>query len=156
MNNEDQELNMSVGRICIREVDIIAETEPALTAARRMNERNVGTLVVVDGETRPVGIVSDRDLVLRVLAAGKDAAKTAVSDAMTPAPKVITESTPIEDALKLMRAGKFRRVPIVDSKGALVGLLSLDDILDLLAEEFVEIGQLIRKEHPTNLGRLPA
>lgn len=146
---------MSVGRICIREVDIITETESALTAARRMNERNVGTLVVVDRETRPVGIVSDRDLVLRVLATGKDASATPVRDVMTSAPKVVTEATPIEDALKLMRAGRFRRLPVVDRQGALVGLLSLDDILDLLAEEFVEIGQLIRKERPTSLGRGP-
>jgi CBS domain-containing protein len=138
---------MSVGRICSREVEVISPRETAETAAGRLAAHQVGTLVVVDNDMRPVGILTDRDLALRVLGAGLGAS-TPVGDVMTSAPKAVSESTPVEDALRLMRAGKFRRVPVVDSQERLAGLLSLDDILDLLAEEFEQIGELLREEQP--------
>lgn len=138
---------MSVGRICVREVEVISARESVRSAAGRMHAGRVGTLVVVDNGVRPIGIVTDRDLALRVLGAGLDAS-TPVGDVMSPAPSGVSNSTPIEDALRLMRAGRFRRVPVVDSEGKLAGLLSLDDILDLLAEEFKEIGELLRQEQP--------
>lgn len=102
---------MSVRRICVREVDVITESESTVTAARRMNDRKVGTLVVVDRDSRPVGIVTDRDLAMRVLGAGKDGARNVIREAMTPAPKLVRETTAIEDALRMMRAGPFRRLP---------------------------------------------
>lgn len=142
---------MSAGRICIREVDTAAPDESAQVAAGRMHSRKVGTLIVVDKEQRPVGIVTDRDLTVRVLAQGRDGGTTPVAEVMTAAPKTVSEETPIEDALRLMRSGPFRRIPVVDSGGALAGLLSLDDILDLLAEEFAEIGRLIHSEDPASL-----
>jgi CBS domain-containing protein len=90
---------------------------------------------------------------VRVLADGKDAATTTIREVMTPHPHTIQEDTPIEDALKLMRAGRFRRLPVVGGDDRLIGLLSLDDILDLLAEEFAEIRQLIHDEQPRSLAR---
>lgn len=142
---------MSVGRICVREVDVISEDESAQTAAGRMHSRKVGTLVVVDSETRPVGIVTDRDLTVRVLAKGLDGTQLPVRDVMTHTPETVYPETAIEDALRRMRVGAFRRVPVVDDDGRLVGLLSLDDILELLAEEFTEIGRLIHEEEPGRL-----
>jgi len=144
---------MSVGRICVREVDVIGEKESAQTAARRMHSRKVGTLVVVDEESRPVGIVTDRDLTVRILAPGLDAGHVAVGKVMTHCPETVYADTSIEDALRRMRGGAFRRAPVVDDDGRLVGLLSLDDILELLAEEFAEIGRLIHEEEPSSLGR---
>ncbi len=67
---------------------------------------------------------------------------------MTRLPQMIGEDAPIEEALGLMRCGPYRRLPVVTRDGRLVGILSLDDILDLLAEEFGEIGRLLRKESP--------
>ncbi len=144
---------MSVGRICVREVDVISEEESAQTAASRMHSRKVGTLVVVDVDSRPVGILTDRDLTVRVLAEGRDGTQVPVREVMTHCPETVYPDTAIEDALRRMRVGAFRRVPVVDDDGCLVGLLSLDDILDLLAEEFVEIGRLIHEEEPSSLGR---
>jgi CBS-domain-containing membrane protein len=67
---------------------------------------------------------------------------------MTADPKTVSEDASIESALSLMRGGRFRRVPVVDGDGKLVGLLSLDDVLILLAEEFTQIGQLLERETP--------
>lgn len=139
---------MSIGRICRREVHVASTTESARAVAERMREHNVGTMVVLDERKRPAGVVTDRDLVLRVMAEGRDPAKTPVMLAMTVAPKSVSETTPIEDVLRIMRSGRFRRVPVVDAAGALVGVVSLDDVLELLAEEFQTIGGLIAAESP--------
>lgn len=144
---------MSVGRICVREVDVITDSESVQVAAGRMHSRKAGTLVVVNRDRVPIGIVTDRDLTVRVLAEAKDPVQTSVRDVMTAAPKTVREETPIEDALRVMRSGPFRRVPVIDTEGKLAGMLSLDDVLDLLAEEFAEIRRLVRAEEPGSLGR---
>ncbi|MBL9125474.1 MAG: CBS domain-containing protein [Planctomycetaceae bacterium] len=142
---------MSVGAICVRAVDTASANETVLQAARRMHDRKVGTLVVLDNSGEPIGLVTDRDLAVRVLAATLDPTQTMVADIMTPHPETIHEHAPIEEALRVMRAGKFRRVPVVDARQKLVGLLSLDDVLALLAEEFREIGSLVADESPRSL-----
>ncbi|MEX0718005.1 MAG: CBS domain-containing protein [Planctomycetaceae bacterium] len=143
---------MTVGRICVRTVDLASSDESVQVAAGRMHNRKVGTLVVLDKEERPVGIVTDRDLTVRVLAAARDPLTTTVGDVMTQSPRMVREDTSIEDALAVMRAAPCRRIPVVDGEGCLVGLLSLDDILDLLREEFDAIGRLVRGESPDSLG----
>lgn len=139
---------MSVGRICVRSTDVTFDTESAQVVARRMLDRNVGSLVVVNERQEPVGIVTDRDLAVRVLAPGKDGATTSVGDVMTSNPRVVTEDMAIEDVLRIMRSGPYRRVPVVDANGRLVGLVTLDDVLDLLSEELNSIGTLLHKESP--------
>ena len=140
---------MSVGPICTRYVDLADPEETVQAAARRMLERKVGTLVILDQAKRPVGLLTDRDLVLRVLAQGQDPRQVCVGEIMTKQPKTVTEGTPIEQALALMRSGAFRRLPVVASDGTLVGLVSLDDILSLLAEELREVGTLVEREMPS-------
>ena len=142
---------MSVGRICTRTVDLADRDESVQVAASRMNTRNVGTLLVLDEHKCPVGIVTDRDIAVRVVGKGLDPNATLVESVMSPTPDTVTESTPIETAIGVMRAGSHRRLPVVDDEGSLVGLISLDDILDLLSEEFLEIGKLIRTESPNVL-----
>jgi CBS domain-containing protein len=139
---------MSVGRICIREVDTAIFDETAATAAERMHQRAVGTLVVVNDASQPIGIITDRDLVTRVMAPGRLATETLLRDVMTAAPRTVSEHDSIESALSLMRSGNFRRVPVVDENKKLVGLVTLDDILMLLAEEFGDIGKLLEHETP--------
>jgi CBS domain-containing protein len=139
---------MSVGRICVREVDTAQPDESVSVAAQRMQQRAVGTLVVVNGAYQVVGIVTDRDLVSRVLAKGLNPLETAVRAVMTMAPKSVFEETPIETALLTMRTGRFRRLPVIDRTNTLLGLLTLDDVLMLLAEEFAQIGRLLKRETP--------
>ena len=139
---------MSIGRVCVREVDTASPDEMVAVIAERMHQRAVGTLVVVNNMDRVVGIVTDRDLVSRVLAKGRSPTETLVCDVMTDSPTTISEWTQIELALIIMRNGKFRRIPVVDQDKKLVGLITLDDILMLLAEEFSQIGRLLKSETP--------
>ncbi len=127
--------------------------ESVLDAARRMRDRQVGTVIVVDDQ-RPVGILTDRDLTVRVLAPGLDPRTTRVSEVMTPSPTTIREEDAIEAAVGYMRAGRFRRLPVVGRDGHLVGILALDDVLELVAQEMSDVGQLLRREAPHRwLGR---
>ena len=142
---------MTVGRICIREVDLATPEETVQVAANRMNARNVGTLVVLDRESHPIGILTDRDLAVRVVGQGLNVFETLVADVSSPAPDTVFEDASIESALAQMRAKAIRRLPVVDVDGKLVGLVSLDDILELLCEEFEDIGKLVRREGPMSL-----
>jgi CBS domain-containing protein len=139
---------MSVGRICTRYVDLADAEETIQAAAQRLHERKVGTLVILDRANKPIGILTDRDLVIRAVAQGKDPRQTHVGDVMTRNPTTISDATPIEQALSLMRSGSFRRLPVTGRDGALIGLVGLDDILSLLAEEFTEVGALVEKQMP--------
>lgn len=137
-----------IGRICQRDVDTADAPEPVRYAAERMHQRSVGSLVVLDELKRPIGVVTDRDLVTRVMATGLDPETTTVREVMTSAPTTISEDEPIEMALKKMRQVTCRRLPVVDTRGALVGLVSVDDVISLLVEEFADIGALLERETP--------
>jgi len=142
---------MSIGRICVRSVDLANPQESAWEAAERMRQRAVGSLVVVDANIHPVGIVTDRDLVERVLAAELDPRSTRILDVMTPGPRSVSESPPLESAFSILRSGPFRRLPVVDDEGKLVGLVSLDDLLVWMAKNFFQVAQLLRREAPTTI-----
>jgi CBS domain-containing protein len=138
----------------VRDVDLVRTGETVRVAAQRMHARNVGSLVVVDADQTPLGIVTDRDLVVRVLAQSGTQTEPTVGTVMTPLPRTVHEDTPIEEALRIMRVGKFRRLPVVDGTGRLRGLVSLDDILDLLTEEFAQIRGLLQAESPARLAEV--
>jgi len=139
---------MSIGRICQRDVDLAEESESARCAAERMHQRTVGALVVIDLNKVPIGILTDRDLAIRVVAAGLDGETTPVSDVMTKSPRTVGENTPIETALSIMRTFGFRRLPVINESKKLVGMVTLDDILMLLAEEFREVRGVVERETP--------
>lgn len=139
---------MPVGTICVREVDVAEPGENTRAAAARMDARRVGSLVVVNASHEPVGIITDRDLAVRVLARGLDPVETRVAEAMTPQPKLVREGTSLGDALRLMHSGAFRRAPVVGPSGCLVGLVTLDDILNVLADEFRDIRGVLEQESP--------
>src|SRR5262249_24619235 len=144
---------MSTGRICSRDVDTAHYDETVLDSARLMRDRQVGTVIVVD-DMRPVGILTDRDLTVRGLAAGLRPGATRVREVMPPSPTTIGEDETIETAVGYMRAGRFRRLPVVGRDGRVIGILALDDVLELVAEELADIGQLLKREAPHRwLGR---
>jgi CBS domain-containing protein len=117
--------------------------ETVRAVAARMNERDVGTLVVVGEGRRPIGIVTDRDVAVRCVAAGLDPEETRVSAIMSEPVRSVYEYTPIDAALRKMAGMHVRRCPVVDHVGALVGILAVDDVLDLLAEEMSAVGSLV-------------
>lgn len=125
---------MSVGRFCIRNVITITPATTVAGAAERMATENVGALVVVM-ERQPVGIVTDRDLVIRSLAKHLDAAHTEVRQVMTPNPVCVTEQAPLSGAIDRMKSHHIRRLIVLNERQEVVGIIALDDILELFAEE---------------------
>ena len=141
---------MTVGRICNREVVVAPATEKIVDAAKRMRTSHVGALVVVDnrnGRHYPVGIITDRDIVVGVVSADPEhilciLTKEIMSEDLVTA----KEHDTIEAALKKMEEHGVRRLPIVDDDGALVGILSLDDILQYLTGQQSELVALVARE----------
>ena len=139
---------MSIGRICRRTTYLADPKETVRAAAERMAKENVGALVVVDAKKKPVGIVTDRDLALRVVAKGLDSARATVGDVMTSHPRWTSECTPIEDAVATMRTLGVRRLPVVDAKERLIGIVSVDDVLELVTEELTNLGRIVAWSRP--------
>jgi CBS domain-containing protein len=139
---------MTIGKICNRNVDTADALESVQTAAQRMGTRNVGTLVVLSELRRPIGILTDRDVAVRVVGSGRDPYTTSVEDVMTADLELVREDLPVEDALKRMRSRGVRRLPVVSLAGQCVGILSMDDILSHLAHEFAVLGRLIEVSSP--------
>jgi CBS domain-containing protein len=145
--------SMSARRMCSRKVDVAHREETIQAAAQRMLARNVGALVVVNPAGNVLGILTDRDLTCRVLAQGLDPYVTLVEDVMTRAPHTISEETPIDRAMALMRSGGYRRLPVLDGSGKLCGILSLDDVIRVLSQELHDAADLIRQEGPESLAK---
>ena len=137
---------MSAGKICSRTVHIASPDEWVIEAAQRMRDNNVGTLVVVDTQKIPIGMVTDRDITIRCVADGRDPETTNVIDVMSTVTGTVEENTPIETALSAMAATSVRRMVVTDEQGRLAGVLALDDVVELLAEEAEMIGQLVRSQ----------
>lgn len=140
---------MPVSEICNREVVIVQRNSSALEAARLMRQYHVGDLVVIEdrGAVRvPVGIVTDRDLVVEVIASELDPTAITVGDIMVPELAVVKEDAGVFEAIQYMRAIGVRRLPVVNGSGGLAGILTLDDLLELLAEEMSLLAKLVKHE----------
>ena len=136
---------MPVGEICNREVVVAERTTTIVEAARLMRRYHVGDLVVVDevqGRRVPVGMVTDRDLVVEVIAREQPFASCTVSAVMSATVVCVPETAGVIEAIQLMRSHGVRRLPVVDANGALVGILAADDLLDLLAEELSALARI--------------
>lgn len=135
---------MNAGEICNREV-VIAYREMGLTeAAKLMREHHVGSLVVVVERAKervPVGILTDRDIVVAAVAKELEVRKLTVGEVMSSGVFVVREQDGLAEVLRAMREHGVRRVPVVTPSGALAGLLTIDDLLELVAEE---LGDFVR------------
>ena len=142
---------MLVSDLCTRKTLVIREEKSAHDSAKLMKQYNVGCLVVVkslEDHNTPIGIITDRDIVIKAMLNERDPHTITVSEIMSTPALTVAESTSIIDALMKMRYNSIRRVPVVNPKGQLVGILSLDDILDSISKELNEITQIFRKEEP--------
>jgi CBS domain-containing protein len=141
---------MNAGSVCKRGVITVAPTDDLIAAAHVMREKHVGFLIVSEGpsarSSRVVGVLTDRDIVVAVLAQEVDARALKVGDVMTRDPLLIEEGQSIEAVLRHMREAGVRRVPVVDRSGALTGVLSIDDVLEMIAEQLLNIAGSIRNE----------
>jgi len=146
---------MPVGEICNRDVIIVRREDTILTAAKLMRQNHVGDVVVVDekdGSRLPVGIVTDRDLVVEIMATELDQKVITAGDIMIEELVTVKENLGVFEAIQYMRANAIRRLPVVDERGALVGILTLDDLLQLLSEELVAIARLITSQQQKEAG----
>lgn len=149
---------MSVGQFCNREVIVARRNDPVPELARLMREYHVGDLVVVESIDAPVpvGIVTDRDLVVEVLAVGVDPDSLTAGDIMSLELIAARESDSLLDTLKRMRARGVRRVPVVDDQyGRLVGIITVDDVLEVLADELSAMARIPHREREQEEGARP-
>jgi len=141
---------MPISEFCNREVVYAQRDNSSLEAAKLMRQHHVGDLVVVDdneGVKVPVGIVTDRDLVVEIMAAELDPDAITVGDVITPELAIVKENAGLYESIQYMRAIGVRRLPVVNDSGGLVGILTLDDMLELLAEEMSTLAKLVKHEH---------
>jgi signal-transduction protein with cAMP-binding, CBS, and nucleotidyltransferase domain len=146
---------MSIKMLMTGAPDVAEPQETAWQAAVRMRQRAVGSLVIINDDYAAIGIITDRDLVERVIAAGKDPQVTRLADIMTPAPVTIAESQNTSQALQLMRKNFVRRLPVVDQRDVVIGLISLDDIMTAWAGDGDQIAQLLKGETPAGIAETP-
>jgi CBS domain-containing protein len=127
--------------------DVITVTpETTLTeCARLMRSEHVGCLVVAV-EGRPLGVVTDRDIVIEAVAVQLDPATLTAGDVMSQPPATVRESDDLFDALALMRERGVRRLPVLDGSGKLSGLLAVDNVLEVLAEQVDSVVRVVKAE----------
>jgi CBS domain-containing protein len=150
--------DMNVGEICSRVVAVAESGTPVQEAAKRMRDHHIGALVVTEGGAearRPIGILTDRDLVVEVVAAGVDYRTLTVGDIMSERPATTKESASLFEVIAQMRGGGVRRLVVVDAKGHLLGIVAMDDLIPVLAEEMSALAQAIRMEQRRETQRRP-
>ncbi len=149
---------MKAGKLCNRRVVTIAGAESLLEAAKKMREGHVGSLLVVreeKGKRIPVGILTDRDILMVVLSEGVTPQKINVVDIMSENPVTVPEDMDVSDVITLMRRHGVRRMPVVDSRRDLVGILAIDDLLECFSRQLGELSKIFSLQREQEAVRRP-
>ncbi len=140
---------MRVGEYCNREVVVVEEDKSITETARIMREYHVGDVIIVKsqhGKQIPKGILTDRDIALEIVAKSADPEILRAGDAMSYELTTVNEDDDLMHAIEIMRDKGIRRLPVVDIDEALVGILTVDDVLDLVSEVFIDIVHLVDQQ----------
>lgn len=137
---------MSLSQLGTRDVVTLAHDATVADAVRWMVDANVGSVIVMRGPV-PCGIVTDRDLVLRLLATGDDPQETKVSKIMSSGLVTATDDCPVDEAAWRMREHKVRRLPVVDELGRLQGIVTLDDLVGKVASMRGDVAEILASFH---------
>ncbi|NTW17501.1 MAG: CBS domain-containing protein [Syntrophaceae bacterium] len=140
---------MPVGEICNREVVIINKKEGILDAAKLMRDHHVGNVIVVEekeGVVIPVGILTDRDIVVELIAKEVPLDSVVLEDVMSADLVSVQENMGIWDTIQCMRSKGIRRIVVTGDKGNLVGIISSDDLIDLLSGELSDVVKTFMRE----------
>jgi len=140
---------MGVGSICTHRVITVDQGIDVAAAASVMRENHIGYLIVTDaksGAAAPVGVLTDRDIVVKVLAKDVDAHSLTVGDVMTPEPLIAADDDGLSETLHRMRRLGVRRVPVVGPRGQITGVLSLDDVIDHLVGQLGDVAGSMQNE----------
>ena len=140
---------MNVGKCCIHDVVAVSPKDDLAFAAQIMRDKHIGFLVVAEntGNRRmPVGVLTDRDIVVQAVARNAEPRSIMVGDVMTRDPVIVKESDDLEEAMTRLRNNGIRRVPVVDERGALVGVVAVDDAIRLLSGMLSDIAGAVSRE----------
>lgn len=149
---------MTAGEACNREVVVIDRGASILEGAKLMRQHHVGDLVITEdraGGTVPVGIFTDRDMVVELIAAQVDLEAVSLGDVMSFELATVQEDVELDGALELMRSKGVRRMPVVKSDGTLAGILAADDLVELMAEQLSSLAGLFREQERHEQRRRP-
>lgn len=139
---------MSLGNLCRKDVVTVKSGTSIADVAKLMEEKNIGS-VVIDGEGEKFGIVTDRDILLRVLSKNLDPSTAPVDDIMTwKHVLILREDMGLFEALEQVKKSAVRRFPVLDTDGNLVGIITLDDIITILSKELADVARIIENEGP--------
>ncbi len=139
---------MNVGDVCTRNVVTCLVEASMAQVAIRMRDQHVGAVVVIDdeGARRPIGVITDRDIVLAVVATELEASTITAGDLLVDAPVTIGEEDDVLEAIRTMRAHSVRRLPVTTPDGALAGIVTMDDLVYLLSTEMGYLARLIERQ----------
>lgn len=140
-------MSLKIEKVMVADVVTVEAEATVREAVELMNRNEIGCLVVVDEEEKPVGIITERDLLKRVLAKRKDPVRTKVKDIMS---KPLVTGTPhmdIEAAVRLMFKHKIKKLPVVEN-GWLVGLVTLTDLVRFQPQIIRILKKLSSKQLP--------
>lgn len=149
---------MHVGSICARSLATCPRDTSVVTLARQMRDAHLGEVIVVEersGRICPVGVITDRDIVVRVAAAGRDPNCVTAGDLALDRCETILDAEMVYDAIGYMRDKRLHHLPVVDADGALVGMLRANDVGEFLASELMELTR-IAPHHADATGCAPA
>jgi CBS domain-containing protein len=137
---------MSLRTIARTEVVTTAPSATLVDVARKLDAEDVGSAVVVEDDV-PVGIVTDRDVAIRSVAAGSDPTELTAADVMTADPETVEMDAGVMDVCDAMAAAAVRRMPVVED-GRLAGIVTLDDLMLLLSTEMIDLATVLEAESP--------
>jgi CBS domain-containing protein len=136
---------MSLREIMSKDITSLPKAATVSDAAKFMTDMNVGSVIVIEDD-KPLGLLTDRDIVSKVIAYDKDHKTTAIGEVMVSPIITVSEEKDIVEVTKLMSFHGIRRLPVVDAGGKVVGVVSLDDILVILGKEMQNIANALKKE----------
>lgn len=147
---------MTIGTVCNREVITVQRDATVLHAAKLMRQYHIGDVVVIENHKNkavPVGVVTDRDIVVELVATELDCKVITVGDIVINKLFTIKESAGVLEAIQLMTSKGVRRLPVVDNGGSLIGIVTLDDMLLLLAKELGALSKLVAREQKNEIAK---
>jgi CBS domain-containing protein len=136
---------MSIEELVNRNVETLPPSATCVDAARVMRSRNVGSVIVAN-DKEPLGVLTDRDLAVRVVAESRDPAKVRLEQVMSPYLIFLSVRRSLDDAIATMRDLGVRRLPVVNENGHLAGIVSMDDILARIARQVGQLGEAVQRE----------
>lgn len=142
-------METGIGKFCVHNVVTVTRKSSIIEAATLMRQHHVGALVIVE-ETRagtlPVGVLTDRDVVVEIVAAGLSPETMTVGEIVDRPVITVREDAGYAETVRRMSVGGVRRVPVVDAQGALVGIITIDDMLHQLAGPLLALAELAGRE----------